>query len=98
MIHGKEGQLILEMNIGNQGNMDSGTDPMDGDRCRLIRNGDTNDFTTRFLQRVNLLDRGSDVAGIAGGHGLDHNRCIAADPDTSEINGFRLSSSDVRTQ
>ena len=73
-------------------------DLMDGDRSRLIGDGDTNNFTTCLLQGIDLINRGFGVAGIGGGHGLDHDRGIAADPNASDINGFGLSSSDVRTQ
>jgi hypothetical protein len=88
----------MKMDIGDQGDMDPGTDLMNGHRSRLIGNGDADDFTARLLQRVDLRYRRPNISVIAGGHGLDHDRCVAADPDTSEIKGFRFSSSDLRTQ
>ena len=38
------------MDIGNQGNMNPGTDLMDGNRGRLIGNGNADHFAARFLQ------------------------------------------------
>ncbi len=98
VVHGQEGKSMVEMDIGDQRDMDPGLDLVDGGCRRFIGNGDTDDFTTRLFQLMDLLDRGLDIARVAGGHGLDHDRCIAADLHPPERDGFCLSSSDGRTQ
>jgi hypothetical protein len=57
-----------------------------GDSGNFIGDGNADDFTAGFLKFQNLFDRGPDIARIRTGHGLNHDRRIAADLNTPQNN------------
>ena len=97
-LHRQEGKSMLEMDVGDQGDMNPVLDLPDGRCCRFIGNRNTDDFTARLFQFADLFDRGVDVARIGGGHGLDNDRRIAADLHPSQGDGSCFLSSNGRIQ
>ena len=60
----------------------------------VIVDGDPDDFAAGAGQGGDLLDGAGDVRGIGVGHGLHHNRCIAADADAADHGGDGFSALD----
>jgi len=89
---GVDGQLRVEMNIGNQRNGYPFFDVRKRPDRVGVGNRHPGDFATRAFQRINLGHRRGDVARVRIGHGLDGNRFVSPDPDGPDPDDSALSS------
>ena len=78
VLHGRDGQAVIEMDIRNERQPDSLPDRPDGGSRILIEDGYTDNLAAAFLEPGNLFDGCRDVAGVGGCHGLDRHGGIAA--------------------
>ena len=83
-----QGQLVMEVDIGNQGNVNL---LLDLGHCLggfHVGHRRADDFTTRLFQLVNLAHGGLHVAGVGFSHGLDGNVGATANFHTANVHGF----------
>ena len=71
VLHGGDGQPIVEVHVRHQGDMDFIHDIPESLRRILIEDGGADDFTACRLQTMDLGHGGRRVPGIGVGHGLD---------------------------
>ena len=83
-----QGQLIVKMDVGNQGNLNPLFDFGHRPGRFQIGNGRADNVAAGFLQLVDLADGGFNIPRIGLGHGLDGNIGPAADLDAAHINRF----------
>ena len=75
----------MEVDIGDQRNVDTLFDRAHGLGCFHIRNGATNDLAAHFLQLMDLADSGIHVSGVGFSHGLDRNVSSTTDCHPTDI-------------
>ena len=76
-----QGELVVEVDVGDQGNVDLLLDLVHSLRRRLIGDGHPDDLASGGLQLLDLGHGGSHVIGLCIAHGLDRHRGAAAHGD-----------------
>src|SRR5580698_2357949 len=74
--------------------VESFNDIRDGLRSFVVIDSDADDFAASASQRGDLLDGAGNIRSVGIGHGLHHNWCIPAHPDTTDYGGKRFSALD----
>ncbi len=85
-----DGALVVEMNVGHDGNLGGLADRLHRSRGFFVRTGNAHDIGAGFLNPANLLDSGPRVRGERIRHSLDADRRIAADSNVADVNLARL--------
>ena len=81
-----QGQLVVEVNVGDEGNVNSLLDFGHCLGCCQVRHGGADDVAAHLFQFVNLADGGLHIAGVGLGHRLDGDFSPAADLDVAHVN------------
>ncbi len=76
-----ERPLIVEVDVGDDGDDGLAKNLLQGGGVLALRDGDADDIRSRGGEPIDFRYTGVDVVGVAGRHGLDGNRGIAADRD-----------------
>ncbi len=83
-------QPRIKMNVGNQRNRDLLADGTKSLRCLHVRHSHPDDLAARFLQPLDLADRGLGITGVGVGHGLHRDRRATANWSLADENLFGL--------
>ena len=70
----RQGEPVVEMDIGDDGDRDALPDGLESFGRRLVGNSQADNLATRFLQPLDLGDRPADLVGQGLGHRLDDDR------------------------
>ena len=92
---GLDGALVVEMDVGDDGNRAFAADLLQRPGGLLIRRADAHDIGTGIGGADHLIQRGAHVVAIGIGHGLHRNRGIAADRHIADHDLARLAPFDI---
>ena len=74
----RQGEFVVEMDVGDQGNADLLLDFVHGLCRRLVRDGHPDDLASGGLQLLDLGHGSGHIVGLGIAHGLDGHRGAAA--------------------
>jgi hypothetical protein len=86
-LQGRQGQAVIEVDIGDQGQGTVAFDLPEGPDRFLVGHGQAGHFTARRGQALDLGQGGRNIGGVGVGHALDHHRGAAADLHRSDKDG-----------
>ena len=87
LLQGRQGQAVVEVDVGDQGQRALALDLPEGPGRLLIGHGQAGHFAARRGQAPDLGQGGPHVAGVGVGHGLHHHRGPAADLHRADEDG-----------
>jgi hypothetical protein len=90
VVGSSNGQAVIEMDIGNQRDIDLGFDGFYGAGGFLIRHRHPHNLATGGFQPVDLSHSSRHILGRGIGHGLDGNWSPAADRYPAQMNLVRV--------
>ena len=88
-VEGLEGKLVVEVDVGHDGDVDLALDPSQRLGRLHVGDGAPDYLAPLLLQPTYLGDRGRDVAGVGLGHRLDSHGRIAADLHVADVQSLR---------
>ena len=84
-VNGQQGQFVVEVDIGDEGDPDFATNLRQGAGGGLVDDGEPDDIDAVRLKFMNLRHRGLDVAGVGLGHRLDAEGGAAAHGNGADV-------------
>ena len=82
-----QGEMVIEVDVGDDGDRGVGGDAGEGFRRLHIGNGEADDLAPGQSQAFDLGAGGRDVTGVGLGHGLDRDGGPAADGNVAQADG-----------